>query len=130
MLSFKSSLFQGLTTYRNMYPLLKASMMSSHASRHVNSAEDVTPTHHWSRRDWAALALLALLVALFFWQILTPNLNDRASFPPGDFSYQFWAFSTFEAESGDEGLCGYRELILQTPTSLSSAGLSHSTEMA
>ena len=51
----------------------------------------------WSRRDWAIVALLGLLVALFFWRILTPNLADRASFPPGDFSYQFWAFTTFEA---------------------------------
>jgi hypothetical protein len=51
----------------------------------------------WSGRDWAALALLAGLVALFFWRILTPNLADRASFPPGDFAHQFWAFATFEA---------------------------------
>ena len=51
----------------------------------------------WSGRDWAALALLAALVALFFWRILTPNLADRASFPPGDFAHQFWAFATFEA---------------------------------
>lgn len=51
----------------------------------------------WSGRDWAALALLAALVALFFWRILTPNLADRASFPPGDFARQFWAFATLEA---------------------------------
>jgi hypothetical protein len=57
----------------------------------------------WSRRDWAALALLALLVALFFWRILTPNLADRASFPAGDFSYQFWAFTTFDARELSAG---------------------------
>jgi len=47
--------------------------------------------------------LLALLTLLFFWCILTPNLADRASFPPGDFSYQFWAFSTFEARELSAG---------------------------
>jgi hypothetical protein len=41
--------------------------------------------------------LMALLAVLFHWRFLTPNLADRASFPPGDFPYQFWAFSTFEA---------------------------------
>jgi hypothetical protein len=51
----------------------------------------------WSGRDWVALALLAALVAIFFWRILTPNLADRASFPPGDFAHQFWAFATLEA---------------------------------
>jgi hypothetical protein len=47
--------------------------------------------------------LLALLGALFFWRILTPNLADRASFPPGDFSHQFWAFATFEARELSAG---------------------------
>jgi hypothetical protein len=51
----------------------------------------------WSWRDWVAILLLAALVSLFFWRILTPNLADRASFPPGDFARQFWAFATFEA---------------------------------
>jgi len=57
----------------------------------------------WSRRDGLALALLALMVLLFFWRILTPRLADRASFPPGDFSYQFWAFSTLEARELGQG---------------------------
>lgn len=57
----------------------------------------------WSRRDWAAIVLLALLVTLFFWRILTPNLADRASFPPGDFSHQFWAFATFEVRELSSG---------------------------
>jgi hypothetical protein len=47
--------------------------------------------------------LLALLTALFFWLILTPNLADRASFPAGDFTYQFWAFATFEARELSAG---------------------------
>jgi hypothetical protein len=57
----------------------------------------------WCRYDWAVLALLAVLTVLFFWRLLTPNLADRASFPPGDFSYQFWAFSTFEARELSAG---------------------------
>ncbi len=57
----------------------------------------------WSRIDWLILILLAALVALFYWRILTPNLADRQSFPPGDFQAQFWAFATFE---GDELLAG------------------------
>lgn len=51
----------------------------------------------WSGRDGVAIVVLGLLVACFFWRILTPRLVDRASFPPGDFSHQFWAFATFEA---------------------------------
>ncbi len=51
----------------------------------------------WSWRDSLSALVLAILVALFFWRILTPNPADRASFPPGDFAKQFWAFATFEA---------------------------------
>jgi hypothetical protein len=51
----------------------------------------------WKRLDWLILLLLAVLVALFFWRILTPNPADRQSFPPGDFYLQFWAFTTFDA---------------------------------
>ncbi|MGQ9500448.1 MAG: YfhO family protein [Anaerolineae bacterium] len=51
----------------------------------------------WSWRDSVSALVLAILVLLFFWRILTPNLADRASFPPGDFAKQFWAFATFEA---------------------------------
>ncbi len=50
----------------------------------------------WKRLDWLILLLLAALVALFFWRILTPNPADRQSFPPGDFYLQFWAFTTFD----------------------------------
>ncbi|MDW8070296.1 MAG: YfhO family protein [Anaerolineae bacterium] len=51
----------------------------------------------WSWYDGINVFLLAILVLLFFWRILTPNPVDRASFPPGDFAKQFWAFATFEA---------------------------------
>ena len=54
-------------------------------------------------RDFAALALLAALVLLFFWRILTPRLEDRAVFPPGDFSDQFWAFRMYEARAFAQG---------------------------
>ncbi|GAB4541403.1 MAG: hypothetical protein Kow0063_32220 [Anaerolineae bacterium] len=77
-------------------------MTRSEAHQAVQGGETGT-TLHWSRQDWAVLVLLALLTVLFFWRILTPNLADRASFPPGDFSYQFWAFSTFEARELSAG---------------------------
>ncbi len=57
----------------------------------------------WTRLDWAALAILALLVILFHWRLITPDLADRQSYPPGDFSAQFWAFSTFEARELSAG---------------------------
>ena len=54
-------------------------------------------------RDLLALALLAALVLLFFWRIITPKLEDRAIFPPGDFSDQFWAFRMYEARAFASG---------------------------
>ena len=57
----------------------------------------------WTRLDWGVLAILALLVILFHWRLITPNLADRQSYPPGDFSAQFWAFSTFEARELSAG---------------------------
>ncbi|MBN1992986.1 MAG: YfhO family protein [Anaerolineae bacterium] len=57
----------------------------------------MNPLKAWSRFDWFSLILFAALVTLFHWRILTPNMADRQSFPPGDFSAQFWAFTTFEA---------------------------------
>ena len=63
----------------------------------------MTPQKPWSRLDWLIVLLLAVLVALFFWPILTPNLADRQSFPPGDFSAQFWAFATFEVRELSAG---------------------------
>ncbi|MBM3130887.1 MAG: YfhO family protein [Chloroflexi bacterium] len=53
--------------------------------------------------DLAALALLTALVLLFFWRIITPRLEDRAVFPPGDFTEQFWAFRVYAARAFAEG---------------------------
>ncbi len=46
---------------------------------------------------------LLVLVLLFHWRLITPHLADRQSYPPGDFSHQFWAFSTFEARELSAG---------------------------
>jgi hypothetical protein len=50
-------------------------------------------------RDLAALALLLLLCALFFWPILTPNRADGGSFRAGDFYVQTYACSTYKARA-------------------------------
>ncbi len=50
-------------------------------------------------KDVLALALVAALVLLFFWRIITPKPADRAVFPPGDFTDQFWAFRMVEARA-------------------------------
>jgi hypothetical protein len=55
------------------------------------------------RQDLAALAFIVALVLLFFWRIITPHLADRAIFPPGDFSDQFWAFRMFQARAFAQG---------------------------
>ncbi len=57
----------------------------------------------WTRDDSLNLLLFALLIALFYWRILTPNLADRQSFPPGDFRDQFWAFTTYEVRELSAG---------------------------
>jgi hypothetical protein len=51
------------------------------------------------RKDLAALALITALVLLFFWRIIAPKIEDRAIFPPGDFTDQFWAFRMYEARA-------------------------------
>ena len=48
-------------------------------------------------RDLFAVLLLGGLCLLFFWAIITPNVADKGSFPPGDFGDQFHAFAVFEA---------------------------------
>ena len=53
--------------------------------------------------DLAAIAFIATLVLLFFWRIITPRLEDRAAFPPGDFTDQFWMFRQYEARAFAEG---------------------------
>ena len=57
----------------------------------------------WSRLDWLIVLIFAVLVILFYRRILTPNLADRQSFPPGDFHAQFWAFTTFEVRELSAG---------------------------
>ena len=54
-------------------------------------------------RDVAAIVFIAVLVLLFFWRIVTPRLEDRAVFPPGDFTDQFWTFRMYEARAFASG---------------------------
>ena len=49
-------------------------------------------------RDLACCLLLVFLVLVFFWRILTPDLSDRRSFPPGDFIVTFYAMERVKAE--------------------------------
>ena len=49
-------------------------------------------------RDLACCLLLVFLVLVFFWRILTPDLSDRRSFPPGDFFVTFYATERVKAE--------------------------------
>lgn len=69
----------------------------------MNPVSDRPEPLAWTRRDSLLLLLLAALVALFFWRILTPNPADRAQFPPGDFTDQFYAFRLYEARSLSAG---------------------------
>ncbi len=54
-------------------------------------------------KNFFALALIAALVLLFFWRMITPRLEDRAVFPPGDFTDQFWMFRVYEARAFAQG---------------------------
>ncbi|MGE5141002.1 MAG: YfhO family protein, partial [Rudaea sp.] len=58
-----------------------------------------SPNARLTRVDLALVVLLAALIAVFFWRILTPNPADRAQFPPGDFTDQFYAFRLVEARA-------------------------------
>jgi hypothetical protein len=49
-------------------------------------------------RDVAAGFLLVALVLLLHWRILTPDLGERHSLDPGDFTAQFYAFDRAEAK--------------------------------
>ena len=55
------------------------------------------------RYDLGAILLIVALVLLFFWRIITPRLEDRAAFPPGDFTDQFWMFRVYEARAFTQG---------------------------
>jgi hypothetical protein len=55
----------------------------------------------WARgwvRDLVAALCLVTLVLLFFWPMITPTPLARASFPPGDFIFQFYAFNRVAAK--------------------------------
>jgi membrane protein YfhO len=67
----------------------------------VNTRENHLSNHRM--QDIGALALIAALVLLFFWRIITPRIQDRAVFPPGDFTDQFWAFRMYEAREFAQG---------------------------
>ncbi|HEX8681349.1 MAG TPA: hypothetical protein VF707_03480, partial [Ardenticatenaceae bacterium] len=53
--------------------------------------------------DAAAAILLLALVAFFFWRVWAPNPADRASFPIGDFTEQYYPLRRFVASSLAEG---------------------------
>ncbi len=70
----------------------------------MNLRSPTTGGRPWlNLRDLAAMLLLAALVLLFFWRILTPRWEDRAVFPPGDFTDQFWMFRAYAARAFAEG---------------------------
>lgn len=54
-------------------------------------------------QNFFAFLFIAALVLLFFWRIITPRLEDRAAFPPGDFTDQFWMFRVYAARAFAEG---------------------------
>jgi hypothetical protein len=54
-------------------------------------------------RDSLVIVCLAALVLLFFWRFLTPKVEDRVAFPPGDFTDQFFAWRVFEARELNAG---------------------------
>ncbi len=54
-------------------------------------------------QNFFALLFIAALVLLFFWRIITPRPEDRAAFPPGDFTDQFWMFRVYAARAFAEG---------------------------
>jgi len=80
----------------------------------------------WNRTDRLIILALAILVLFFHWRLWTPNLADRQSYLPGDFSYQFWAFTTYEARQLSQG-----HLPLWNPSCIClSAVLPNSEEVA
>jgi len=65
----------------------------------------MTPiNNHQSKiKNLLPFVFIAALVLLFFWRIITPKLEDRAVFPPGDFTDQFWMFRVEEARAFAQG---------------------------
>lgn len=61
------------------------------------------PTANSKLYDLAAILAIIALSLLFFWRIITLKIEDRAQFPPGDFTDQFWAFRMEEARAFAQG---------------------------
>ncbi len=52
------------------------------------------------RRQWpdiVIVAVLAILPALFFWRLITPNVADRLSIATGDFTEQYYPLRSYAA---------------------------------
>jgi hypothetical protein len=49
------------------------------------------------RSDAAAILLLTLLWAFYFWRVITPDPLNQVSYPAGDFSGQFLSFGAYQA---------------------------------
>jgi hypothetical protein len=52
---------------------------------------------HSRAGDLAAVGILTILWALYFWRVLTPIAANQVSLPLGDFSGQFVAFGAYQA---------------------------------
>ncbi len=60
-------------------------------------------TRHKWLADVGVLALLLGLCLFFFWQVFTPNLQNRRWFASGDFTDQFYAFRFYQAQEMWQG---------------------------
>jgi len=51
------------------------------------------------------LIVVALMMSplLFFWRVITPNIVDRATFPTGDFTHQYYPLRAWAAEEMAQG---------------------------
>jgi hypothetical protein len=59
--------------------------------------------HRQWRWDTAALFVLTLVWAAFFWHLFTPVRSDQASLKQGDFSGQFVAFASYQFDRMSQG---------------------------
>ena len=74
------------------------SIDSETALRRTDGPVARSPWDNGWLRDLVCCLLLVFLVLVFFWRILTPDLGDRGSFPPGDFIVTFYATERVKAE--------------------------------
>lgn len=70
--------------------------------KYLRSLQDWLETKPY-RADIAAILLLSILWAFYFWRVLTPNQANQMSLPEGDYTGQFLAFSAYQAERVLEG---------------------------